>query len=204
MCLLDSVADGVEQAAHTMERVCFRLQVKVDRLDEYIERHAEVWPEMLAALRETGWTNYSLFVDHRRRDTDRIPRDAGPRGSEGTEWLDIPSTRDGRRRWQSSSPISRTATRRRLHAASPDLPPRMMDRHDSEDSAVMVTDMVEPDRSRNRRRPAGEVPSSRQRSAQHQLRRRQRVREGRCARPCDRQRSPRRCTSRAPAATSAR
>lgn len=46
-----------------MERVCFRLQLKLDRLDEYIQCHAEVWPEVLAALTETGWTNYSLFVD---------------------------------------------------------------------------------------------------------------------------------------------
>jgi L-rhamnose mutarotase len=46
-----------------MERVCFRLQLKMDRLDEYIERHAEVWPDMLDELTETGWTNYSLFVD---------------------------------------------------------------------------------------------------------------------------------------------
>lgn len=29
---------------------------------EYTERHREVWPEMLAALRETGWRNYSLFL----------------------------------------------------------------------------------------------------------------------------------------------
>jgi L-rhamnose mutarotase len=48
-----------------MERVCFRLQVKMDRMDEYIERHAEVWPEMRAALSETGWTNYSLHIDPR-------------------------------------------------------------------------------------------------------------------------------------------
>jgi L-rhamnose mutarotase len=46
-----------------VERVCFRLQLKLDRLDEYIQRHAEVWPDMLAALTETGWTNYSLFID---------------------------------------------------------------------------------------------------------------------------------------------
>jgi L-rhamnose mutarotase len=46
-----------------MERVCFRLTVRPDRLDEYIHRHADVWPEMLAALRETGWHNYSLFID---------------------------------------------------------------------------------------------------------------------------------------------
>jgi L-rhamnose mutarotase len=43
-------------------RVCFQLQVKPDRLTEYKERHAHVWPDMLAALSETGWHNYSLFV----------------------------------------------------------------------------------------------------------------------------------------------
>jgi L-rhamnose mutarotase len=45
-----------------MERVCFLLQVRADRLDEYRARHRDVWPEMRAALRETGWGNYSLFL----------------------------------------------------------------------------------------------------------------------------------------------
>jgi L-rhamnose mutarotase len=45
-----------------MERICFVLQVKPDRLDEYKRRHLEVWPDMLSALRETGWSNYSLFL----------------------------------------------------------------------------------------------------------------------------------------------
>ena len=44
-----------------MERVCFELRVRPERLEEYRERHAAVWPEMLAALREAGWGNYSLF-----------------------------------------------------------------------------------------------------------------------------------------------
>lgn len=42
-------------------RVCFELQVKPEQLQEYRARHAAVWPEMLAALRDTGWTNYSIF-----------------------------------------------------------------------------------------------------------------------------------------------
>lgn len=46
-----------------MERVCFRLRVRPERLDDYRRRHAEVWPELLAALRQTGWRNYSLFLD---------------------------------------------------------------------------------------------------------------------------------------------
>ena len=45
-----------------MERVCFCLQVRSDRLDEYRRRHREVWPEMLDALRHAGWRNYSLFL----------------------------------------------------------------------------------------------------------------------------------------------
>ncbi len=45
-----------------MQRVCFQLQVKQDRLEEYAARHRAVWPEMLEALAATGWRNYSLFL----------------------------------------------------------------------------------------------------------------------------------------------
>ena len=45
-----------------MERVCFLLWVRADRLDEYKERHRSVWPEMRAALARSGWGNYSLFL----------------------------------------------------------------------------------------------------------------------------------------------
>jgi L-rhamnose mutarotase len=44
-----------------MERVCFTLQVRPDRLPDYLEAHEHVWPDMLQALREAGWRNYSLF-----------------------------------------------------------------------------------------------------------------------------------------------
>jgi L-rhamnose mutarotase len=43
-------------------RICFLLKVKPERLEEYKARHKSVWPEMLEALRETGWHNYSLFL----------------------------------------------------------------------------------------------------------------------------------------------
>ena len=46
-----------------MQRVGFRLKLKKDLLDEYVERHRSVWPDMLEALSATGWTNYSLFLD---------------------------------------------------------------------------------------------------------------------------------------------
>jgi len=45
-----------------LQRICFILQVKPDRLEEYKARHQNVWPEMREALSKTGWGNYSLFL----------------------------------------------------------------------------------------------------------------------------------------------
>jgi L-rhamnose mutarotase len=45
-----------------MKRVAFLLKVKADKIAEYRAHHEQVWPEMLAALRRTGWHNYSLFL----------------------------------------------------------------------------------------------------------------------------------------------
>ncbi|MCC7352591.1 MAG: L-rhamnose mutarotase [Anaerolineae bacterium] len=45
-----------------MKRVGFLLKVKADKVEEYKKHHSAVWPEMLAALRRTGWHNYSLFL----------------------------------------------------------------------------------------------------------------------------------------------
>jgi len=44
------------------QRVCFQLQVRPERMAEYRRRHSAVWPEMLQALKRTGWNNYSLFI----------------------------------------------------------------------------------------------------------------------------------------------
>lgn len=45
-----------------LRRYCMHAQVDPARLDEYRRRHAAVWPEMLEALAESGWHNYSLFL----------------------------------------------------------------------------------------------------------------------------------------------
>src|SRR5215212_9418377 len=45
-----------------MQRVCFLLKVRQDRLEQYRAAHERVWPDMLDALRATGWRNYSLFL----------------------------------------------------------------------------------------------------------------------------------------------
>lgn len=45
-----------------MKRHCFCLRVRPGALQEYRRAHEAVWPDMLRALRDTGWTNYSLFL----------------------------------------------------------------------------------------------------------------------------------------------
>jgi len=49
-----------------MQRVGFVLKVKEDLLDEYKRRHEQVWPEMLAALREAGWHIIAFYAGRRR------------------------------------------------------------------------------------------------------------------------------------------
>ena len=34
----------------------------MNKIEEYKKHHQAVWPEMLNALRRTGWRNYSLFM----------------------------------------------------------------------------------------------------------------------------------------------
>jgi L-rhamnose mutarotase len=80
--------------ARPMERVCFQLQVIPERIEEYRERHAAVWPEMLRALRETGWHNYSLFL---RDDGLLIGYFETPSLDEALSGM---AERDVNRRWQ--------------------------------------------------------------------------------------------------------
>lgn len=45
-----------------MQKICFVLRVKPERVAEYREVHQHVWPEMREALTRQGWHNYSLFL----------------------------------------------------------------------------------------------------------------------------------------------
>ncbi|HET6944991.1 MAG TPA: L-rhamnose mutarotase [Gaiellaceae bacterium] len=43
------------------DRTAFVLRVRPERVDEYVEAHEAVWPEMLDALRSAGIRNYTIF-----------------------------------------------------------------------------------------------------------------------------------------------
>ena len=43
------------------QRTGFVLQVRPDKIDDYVEAHKRVWPELLDALRSAGIRNYTIF-----------------------------------------------------------------------------------------------------------------------------------------------
>src|SRR5438093_13543879 len=77
-----------------MPRVGFCFKVKKERIPEYCERHRAVWPEMLQALRETGWHNYSLFLRDDGLLFGYLETDDFQKALDGM------ATRDVNRRWQ--------------------------------------------------------------------------------------------------------
>jgi L-rhamnose mutarotase len=44
-----------------MERVCFTFDIYDGMVAEYEKRHDEIWPELVDALKECGFTNYTIF-----------------------------------------------------------------------------------------------------------------------------------------------
>jgi L-rhamnose mutarotase len=44
-----------------MERTCFTFEIYPGMEAEYKKRHDEIWPELVEAIRESGFRNYSLF-----------------------------------------------------------------------------------------------------------------------------------------------
>lgn len=46
-----------------MARVAFKMKLFPGKEAEYQKRHDEIWPELSALLKETGISEYSIFLD---------------------------------------------------------------------------------------------------------------------------------------------
>lgn len=46
-----------------MERMAWKGKIKPGCKEEYIRRHQEIWPEMVAVLKEAGICNYTIFAN---------------------------------------------------------------------------------------------------------------------------------------------
>lgn len=47
----------------TMYRLAFRMKLHPGMEKEYKRRHDEIWPELVQLLRQTGISDYSIFLD---------------------------------------------------------------------------------------------------------------------------------------------
>lgn len=46
-----------------MEKYAFRMRLNPGQEDEYRRRHDEIWPDLVALLREAGIEDYSIHLD---------------------------------------------------------------------------------------------------------------------------------------------
>lgn len=46
-----------------MTRVAFKMQLHKGFEEEYVKRHNELWPELEQLLKQTGISEYSIFLD---------------------------------------------------------------------------------------------------------------------------------------------
>lgn len=46
-----------------MNRVAFKMKLFPGKTAEYKKRHDEIWPELVALLKQTGISDYSIFLD---------------------------------------------------------------------------------------------------------------------------------------------
>lgn len=51
-----------------MKRVASRMKLFPGMKEEYRKRHDEIWPELKAALRNCGISDYSIFLDEKTGD----------------------------------------------------------------------------------------------------------------------------------------
>ncbi len=45
-----------------MQRIAFTMKIKPGSEEEYRRRHTQVWPELLADLKQAGCSRYSIFL----------------------------------------------------------------------------------------------------------------------------------------------
>lgn len=70
----------------------FVLHIREGQADEYRRRHAEIWPEMAAALRASGIVHYDIFLDAESRRVfghqlrTRAPDPAAPEDPVTLRW----------------------------------------------------------------------------------------------------------------------
>ncbi len=49
--------------AAPLEKIAFKMQLNAGEAEAYKQRHDEIWPELVDLLKESGISDYSIFLD---------------------------------------------------------------------------------------------------------------------------------------------
>jgi L-rhamnose mutarotase len=86
-----------------MEQIAFRMRLNPGQAAEYERRHDAIWPELVSLLKETGISDYSIFLDA----SDGSPF-AVLRRAEGHRMDQLPAHEAMRRWWAHMADIMAT------------------------------------------------------------------------------------------------
>jgi L-rhamnose mutarotase len=83
-----------------MKRNAFKMRLLPGNEVEYKKRHDEIWPELSAALRDAGVSDYSIFLDEETLTLFAVQKLAD--GHTADQLPDLPIVR---RWWESMAPL---------------------------------------------------------------------------------------------------
>src|SRR6056297_3474782 len=79
-----------------MKRLAFKMYLNEGMKEEYIKRHNEIWPELKKLLKDSGVSEYSIFLDEETNTLFAFQKVSGDSGSQ-----DLGSTEIVKKWWNS-------------------------------------------------------------------------------------------------------
>lgn len=65
-----------------MKRFAFKMKLKPGSKAEYKKRHDEIWPELEQLIRDTGVSDYSIFLDEETNTLFAVQKQSGESSSQ--------------------------------------------------------------------------------------------------------------------------
>jgi len=65
-----------------MKRLAFKMHLNEGQKSEYIKRHNEIWPELRQLLKDSGVSEYSIFLDEETNTLFAFQKNNGVGGSQ--------------------------------------------------------------------------------------------------------------------------
>lgn len=65
-----------------MKRFGFKMKLKPGFRDEYKKRHSEIWPELKKLIKETGVSDYSIYLDEETNILFAAQKQSGEQSSQ--------------------------------------------------------------------------------------------------------------------------